>query len=193
MAVNERGAGRKKALSEEAIEELRKRYCNGETMNSLAGEAGISRQTLSSYFQDNYPQDGIYRTYTAWAKLNAVFREKEIANYSLRIEFMNKDKCLSVILVDFYSEQIRVINHTDNPILRPFGIKAKPTWEDFMYFLEERCIPKERFGIKQVLKDLGLEQYDVIRILEKTGGRTGEDDMWMKFSYYEKEKRYSEN
>ena len=188
MSANERGAGRKKALKQEAIEELRKRYRNGETLNSLAREVGVSRQTLSSYFHDNYPQDGIYRTYTTWARLNSDFRKSELANYSLRIEFMNKDKCLSVILVDYYSEQIRVINYTDNPILRPFGIKSKPTWEDYKAFLEERCIPKERFRIKQVLKDLGLEQYDAIRILEKTEGRTGEDDMWMKFSYYRQEK-----
>ncbi len=188
MSANERGAGRKKALKQEAIEELRKRYRNGETLNSLAREVGVSRQTLSSYFHDNYPQDGIYRTYTTWARLNSDFRKSELANYSLRIEFMNKDKCLSVILVDFYSEQIRVINYTDNPILRPFGIKSKPTWEDYKAFLEERSIPKERFRIKQVLKDLGLEQYDAIRILEKTEGRTGEDDMWMKFSYYRQEK-----
>lgn len=188
MATNERGAGRKKALKQEEIEELRKRYRDGESMQLLATQAGVSRQTLSSYFHDNYSQDGIYRTYKTWAKLNADFRKKEVANYSLRIEFMNRDKCCSVILVDFYREQISVINHTDNPILRPFGIKAKPTWEDFTAFLEERCIPKDRFRIKQVLNDLGLEQYDVIRILEKTAGRTGEDDMWMKFSYYRKEK-----
>ena len=188
MAANERGAGRKKALKQEAIEELRKRYRNGETLGSLAREVGVSRQTLSSYFHENYPQDGIYRTYTTWARLNSEFRKNEVANYSLRIDYMNNEKCLSVILVDFFDEKISVINHTDNPILRPFGIKSKPTWEDFMYFLEERSIPKERFGIKQVLKDLGLEQYDAIRILEKTGGRTGEDDMWMKFSYYRKEK-----
>lgn len=190
MAINERGAGRKKALNQETIEELRKRYRNGESMQSLAKETGVSRQTLSSYFRDNYPQDGIYRTYSTWAKLNADFREKEIAEYSMRIEFMNKDKCCSVILVDFRNEKICVINHTDNPILRPFGIKAKPTWEDFNAFLDERCIPKERFMIKQVLKDLGLEQYDALRILEKTGGRTGEDDMWMKFSYFRKEGMY---
>lgn len=106
-----------------------------------------------------------------------------MVKYDLKIEYMNSDKCCAEIFVDFQSEQINVINHTENLILRPFGIIKKPTWEDFMYFLEERCIPKERFMIKQVLKDLGLEQYDMLRILEKTEGRTGEDDMWMKFSY----------
>ncbi len=187
MAANERGAGRKKALKREIIEELRTRYRNGESMQKLAGEAGISRQTLSSYFHDNYPMDGIYRTYSAWVKLNYEFRRNDISECSLRIEYLNKDKCCSVILVDFQNERIQVINHTDNPILRAFGIKVKPTWGDFNDFLEERCIPKNRFMIRQVLKDFGIEQYDALRILEKTEGRTGEDDMWMRFSYFRKE------
>ena len=42
--------------------------------------------------------------------------------------------------------------------------------------------------IERLTQPLGLEQYDAIRILEKTEGRTGEDDMWMKFSYYRQEK-----
>ena len=110
----------------------------------------------------------------------------DMDKYTLQIEYMNEDKCISEIFVDFRSEKIGVINHTDNPILRPFGIIEEPTWDDFMYFLDERCIPRGRFRIKQVLKDLGLEQYDTLRILEKTEGRTCEDDMWMKFNYLEK-------
>ena len=51
--------------------------------------------------------------------------------------------------------------------------------------MEERCIPGSRFQIKEVLKDMELTQYDLLQILEKTEGRTGEDEMWLKFAYLE--------
>ena len=111
-------------------------------------------------------------------------RRNRIADYTLRIDYMNQDKCCSVILVDFLHEQIAVVNKTTDPLLKAFGMKVNPDWEDFRGFLEERCIPRERFCIKQVLKDIGVDGYDPLAILEKTQGKTGEDEMWLKFSYY---------
>jgi len=185
--VNERGAGRKKALDDEIIEKYRNRFQNGETVLSLAEEAGVSRQTMSAYVHTNDIENQIYFRYHLWAKLNREFRNQNLHHYSLRIEFMNEQRCCSVILVDFAHENVLVLNKTDNPVLRPFGMKAKPSWDDLIYFLEERCIPENRFQMKQILRDLKLDRYDLIRILEKTEGRTGEDEMWIKFAYLEAE------
>ena len=115
------------------------------------------------------------------------------ANYTMKIEFLNEDQCCSIILVDFMNERVEVTNLTDNLILRAFGVAEKPSWDDFMYFLEERCIPKERFQIKKILRDLELEQYDLIRILQKTEGRTKEDEMWLRFTYIGEADNYCDN
>ena len=183
-AVNERGAGRKKTLNNEQIKALKERFNQGETISALAKEAGVSRQTLSGYFNAKSEEERIYELYTTWARLNSEFRRKQIADYTLRIDYMNGEKCCSVILVDFLHEQIAVVNKTADPLLKAFGVKVNPAWPDFQGFLEERCIPKERHQVKQVLRDLGVDGYDTLAILEKTQGRTGEDGMWLKFSYF---------
>lgn len=185
--ANERGAGRKKALEQNTIEEYKKRFQKGEKILALAQEAGVSRQTMSAYLHEESPEDKIFYRYNLWAKLNREFRNQNLHGYRLRIEYMNEDRCCSIILVDFMGENVLVINKTDNPLLHAFGVNVKPSWEDFNTFLKMRCIPESRFQIKQILKDLELEQFDVIRILEKTEGRTGEDEMWLKFFYLKEE------
>jgi DNA invertase Pin-like site-specific DNA recombinase len=53
-----RGAyrGRKKALSDERAEELRRRATSGEKKATLAREFGISRETLYQYLRQNAPE-----------------------------------------------------------------------------------------------------------------------------------------
>lgn len=99
---NERGAGRKQALTEAEIAQIKARRDAGETLTALA-------------------QD-----------------------YMMRMDFMCKEECCTQILVDFRRERIEIVNTTDDIIHRAFGIKAKPTWEDFMEFLESRCFPRTR-------------------------------------------------
>ena len=60
-----------------------------------------------------------------------------------------------------------------------FGTNELPTWEDFELFLEERCVPRERAGLREYLEALGLEEYDPLDIVRKTQGRMAEDDQWL--------------
>ena len=47
---------------------------------------------------------------------------------------------------------------------------------------------------KDLLKQLQLTSYDPLQIVEKTRGRTVEDDMWLKFNHYPMEgEPYGEN
>ena len=48
-----------------------------------------------------------------------------------------------------------------------------------MDFLEERCIPKERDGIREYLEAIGLNEYDPLEIIKKTKGKMAEDDQWI--------------
>ena len=158
---NIRGAGRKPQLSAKDIEEIKMRRCNGETITALAAEYGVSRQTLSGYLN----------------------KQAEVVDYALRMDFMCGEECCTIIQVDFKREEIAICNTTEDIIHRAFGIKAKPTWEDFMHFLEERCFPRSRDNLRMVLQDLQLDSYDPLAIVEKTKGRMAEDDQWLKITH----------
>ena len=181
---NERGAGRKPAISSEKLEELKKRHEAGETVTTLAKELGVSRQTLSGYLNKKEETErAIYRTLQAWAKLNRKFRSVEVSEYTMRMDYMCQDECCTVILVNFKDRKIAVQNETDDVLHRAFGVKVRPTWEDFEEFLESRCFPRTREGLRMILKELGLDAYDPLAIVEKTQGRMAEDFQWLKITY----------
>ena len=187
---NERGAGRKPGLNAEQLAEIKRRRSTGESVTKLAEEYGVSRQTLSAYLNaaEDDVMENIYRTYKRWAILNREFRKNcQLQDYVLRMEYMCEEKLCSIILVDFRKQKIEVINKTDEVIHQAFGVKAKPDWGDFEYFLESRCFPRSRDQLKSVLRDLGLDSYDPLAIIEKTGGRMAEDKQWINLIYYRPE------
>ena len=184
--VNERGAGRKPALSKEQLNEIKKRRDKGESVTALAKEYGISRQALSGYLnRKDSDLEIICRTIGKWAQLNQRFRNVNVRDYTMRMDFMCKDECCTEILIDFKEQKIAIQNKTDDLLHRAFGIKAKPTWEDFEEFLESRCFPRTREHLRLVLKDLGLDSYDPLAIVERTKGRMAEDMQWIAITYFD--------
>lgn len=194
MANNERGAGRKPALAEEALQEIRRRHEEGETITALAQAYGISRQTIHNYLKEkDEGQRQIYRSLKQWQKLNRDFPGVDVADYMIRMDYMNGEECCSQLLVSFRKRRIVVENTTDVPFHRAFGMKAKPTWEDFEEFLEERCMPRTRDHLRLVLEDIGVDSYDPMAIIEKTQGRMAEDRQWLKISYFSPEQQCRKN
>lgn len=189
-ALNERGAGRKPIFTEEMLTELRQRRAQGETTAALAADYGVSRQTISKYLhQTSEPSENIYRTIRKWQEFNRRFHHVETREYMLRLDFMCEEECCTMILADFAKERIEIVNTTDDIIHRAFGIKARPTWEDFELFLEDRCVPRSRDHIRLILKDMGLDFYDPMAIIEKTGGRMAEDHQWIRLAYLDPQAR----
>lgn len=86
----------------------------------------------------------------------------------------------TLIYADFTDQTLQVENHTDLLVKTAFGKKTLPTWEDFLTFLEERCIPRGRAGLNGYLADMGLTEYDPLEIIKRTEGRMAEDDQWLK-------------
>ena len=97
------------------------------------------------------------------------------------LRFMDPKGVCTTIYADFRTETIRIENHTDDILHRAFGIKENPTWEDFEYFLEDRCFPRTRDKLKLVLKEIGLDYYDPLQIIRKTAGRLTDDKQWIEF------------
>lgn len=190
MAHNERGAGRKRTLSKETLLEIRRRHEAGETLTALAAMYGVSRQTLHRSLNESSPEESasgerlICRSLKEWQRLNRDFPGVDVRDYRVRMDYMNDTACCTRLLISFQKQQIVAANETDVPFHRAFGIKARPTWEDFEAFLEERCMPKARDRLRLVLEDIGVDSYDPMAIIEKTQGRMAEDKQWLKLSYF---------
>ena len=92
--------------------------------------------------------------------------------------FYDNDKLCTKIYADFDDGTLAVENHIDNPVKTAFGNKALPTWHDFQTLLEDRCIPRERAGLREYLEAIGVGAYNPIEIIEKTAGRMAEDNQW---------------
>jgi len=183
---NVRGAGRKPRFTDAQIAEIRAKREQGMSVGALAKEYGVSRQTISTYLNKKDRQmEAIIESRRVWRELNRSFKELNLVDYTLRMDFMCEEECCTQILVDFKHEKIEIKNTTDKIMLRAFGVNRNPTWEDFMEFLEDRCFPRTRDNLKLILQDLELDFYDPFYIIEKTKGRMGEDMQWLKVTYFQ--------
>lgn len=89
------------------------------------------------------------------------------------------EELCSSIYADFTGQLVVVENRAVSPVKTAFGNNTLPDWDDFLYFLSERCIPRQRSGLREYLEALGLEEYDTLAIIEKTSGRMAEDQQWL--------------
>ena len=158
---NPRKAGRKKKFTEEDIQAIRSLLESGMTVNEVAKRFQTSRQVIGKYLNQK-PAEGC----------------------TLRITYMYQQHPCTIIDVDFLRQKVMVQNKTKDMLHRAFGVIEHPSWNDFELFLKDRCFPATRGNAKELLKQLQLTSYDPLQIVEKTRGRTEEDDMWLKFHYY---------
>lgn len=97
----------------------------------------------------------------------------------LEIRYYNGDELCTLIYADRTAKDLTAENYTSQTVKTAFGNVPFPSWEDLEEFLEERCIPRGRAGLREYLEALGLDGYDPLAIVQKTQGRMAEDDQWM--------------
>lgn len=95
------------------------------------------------------------------------------------LSYFDKDTLCTRIAADFSGHTVCVQNHVSDCQRTAFGNNPSPTWKDFEEFLEERCIPRTRAGLREYLEALGLDEYDPLEIIKKTGGKMAEDSQWI--------------
>jgi len=96
-----------------------------------------------------------------------------------RLQYYDGSTLCTTIIADFTSKDIKVENYVSNPVKTAFGNNILPTWDDFYYFLHERCIPSQRAGLREYLEAIGVGEFDPLEIIKKTEGRTAEDNQWL--------------
>ena len=104
------------------------------------------------------------------------------SHHVVQYEYFDKDTLCSTLVCDFTDKSLRVINHTDNLLKTAFGTQNKPSWDDFLEFMAERCVPKTRENLSEILKELDLDRYDAVAIVEKTHGKMAEDNQWLRIT-----------
>ncbi len=114
------------------------------------------------------------------ATIEEFVRQKSALGHSLSVlKFWDAHTLCTTIAVDFTEQTLYVENHTKRLIKTAFGKNRLPTWEDLRDFLEERCIPRQREGLRAYLDALGLDEYDPWEIVRRTQGRMAEDQQWI--------------
>lgn len=96
-----------------------------------------------------------------------------------RIRFYDGGRLCTTIYADFTEKTIVAENHVEDPVKTAFGNHPLPGWADLQAFLQERCIPRERAGLREYLEALGIDEYDPLKIIQRTGGRMAEDQQWL--------------
>ena len=90
--------------------------------------------------------------------------------------FLEGDKLCTVIYADYTDQTLAAENYINSPVKTAFGNNATPTWGDLQAFLEERCVPRDRAGLREYLEAIGVDDYDPLEIIKKTSGRMAEDN-----------------
>lgn len=98
----------------------------------------------------------------------------------VQLDFYNFDTLCTSIIADYTAKEVRIDNKNDDIIHLAFGKSEYPTWDDYLNFLEERCIPRNRMGINTYLDAIGVDEYNPLDIIMKTEGRMAEDHQWLR-------------
>ena len=93
--------------------------------------------------------------------------------------YMDREKPATLIKACGLNQKVEIVNFTDDLLSRAFGINEHPTWQDYEEFLESRCMPRTRYGLREELKCIGVDSYDPVLIIEKTKGRLYDDGQWL--------------
>lgn len=116
----------------------------------------------------------------------------EAAEESKRVYvYMDREKLATIIEACAVTQKVYIINFTDDMLSRAFGVNEKPDWDDFEEFMESRCMPRTRYGIREELSYMGIEIYDPFQIVEKTKGRVHGDGQSLERMNEEWVKKYN--
>ena len=103
--------------------------------------------------------------------------KKLLCHELIKLKVFDGSCLCSVICADLTDKTVKHEDYTDNKIKTPFGNNKNPDFSDFESFLEERCIPKSRAGIREYLDVWNIESYEPLEIIKKTKGVMAEDQI----------------
>ena len=142
--------------------------------NSWVEQLGISEDNREIELSFNGSEITVRRKQTMQE-----YKDTHNRNKLLQLQFFHGDSLCTTILADETAEKVLIENHTSDPLYTAFGVNENPDWQDYQIFLEERCIPKSRAGLKEFLNAIGVDESNPVEIIRKTKGRMAEDQSWL--------------
>ena len=151
--ANNRNAGRKPKINAEQLDEIIKRHKDGETISSLAQEAGVSKQALSKRIKNKN------------------------ANKEATLDYYIDGQLCTRISLDTSKHLVRIVNYASKLSMCAFGYLESPNWSDLQNFLDEyyemakgikssnQYIMKDSLGNIDILKENTI--FDKYAILSK--------------------------
>jgi len=125
--------------------------------------------------------DGTTISLSKCRSLQAFLEDSKRKNHTLiLLHYYDGESLCTKIAANYTEQTVNIENYTSHIIRRAFGNNLNPTWDDFQTFLEERCIPKSRSGLKEYLETIGVDSYEPLEIIKKTQGRMAEDAQWIR-------------
>ncbi len=106
-------------------------------------------------------------------------RASELGHDLVLLSYYRSQTLCSRIIADYTSQSVFVENLVSHYLYTAFGNNFSPSWADYLAFLDSRCIPASRDGIREYLDFLGIGQYDALEIIRETKGRMAEDQHWL--------------
>lgn len=110
---------------------------------------------------------------------------KENGHELYLFDYYNDQTLCTKIAADYSDCTLCFENFVSNFLHTAFGNNMSPTWDDFQKFLEERCIPRSRAGLREYLETIGVDKYDPLEIVQRTAGRMAEDNHWIRVEVME--------
>ena len=104
---------------------------------------------------------------------------KEDGHKLCLLNYYNDQTLCTKIAADYSDRTLCFENFVSNFLHTAFGNNTSPTWDDFQKFLEDRCIPRSRAGLREYLETIDVEKYEPLDIICKTKGRMAEDEQWI--------------
>ena len=114
-----------------------------------------------------------------------VHRAKTCGRKILVLSYYDDKTLCSKIAADYSEQSVCVENFVTNVLQTAFGNNQEPSWEDYLLFLEERCISESRAGLRNYLDAIGVDAFEPLEIIKKTSGRMAEDKQWIKMEVLE--------
>ena len=150
--------------------------CKVTLPNAWLAELGIDQ----AHRQIELKFDGTQITLVPYLDFDQFMESKKAQGHKLcLLRFYDGNRLCSTIAADMTDHSLRVWNEGVELVKTAFGEKLMPSWDDLELFLEERCVPRERSGIREYLDAIGVLEYDPLEIIRKTRGRMAEDQQWL--------------
>lgn len=102
---------------------------------------------------------------------------------------MNADTPVGELIYDTNTKKFSfekydtIVNKGNIPLgmysYKNWNLEYKPTHEDIVFWLSDRVVPKERQNIDEILRAMGLNDYDMWELCRRTRAMCMEDYFWL--------------